>query len=133
MDKNNSNSKEALQEAQKLAVEETLAELDGHLFGGLNKLEQVAAGRIRHAARRLLECAQQLDVSPLLVPGSTGQQRPHPLLKLEAELRREVVDGLEKLTFRANNRSFVDKQKARHRLLRQLHNEARTQPEEPAS
>ena len=110
----------AVHEARTLAaaVDATLAELDSSLFGGLNAIEQAAEHRIRQAAARLLQCAEELAGGPLLVPGSTGQQRPHPLLKVEQDLRREIIDALEKLTFRATNRSFIDRQKALHQARR---------------
>jgi hypothetical protein len=123
---------EAVNDAQALAdaLDAALAELDNTVFGGLNPLEQAAERRIRQAATRLLQCAEELAGVPLLIPGSTGQQRPHPLLKVEHELRREIIGALEKLTFRATNRSFVEKQKARHRALRDLADAATPRPED---
>jgi hypothetical protein len=96
------------------AVEATLAEL-ATSTGGLNALERAEQERIRLAAGRLLQCAKELAAAELLVPGSTGQLRPHPLLKVEQDLRREITDSLRKLCFVAPNRAFVDRQKALHR------------------
>jgi len=93
------------------AVEATLAEL-ATSTGGLNALELAEQQRIRLAAGRLLQCAEELAAAELLVPGSTGQLRPHPLLKVEQDLRREITDSLRKLCFVAPNRAFVDRQKA---------------------
>jgi hypothetical protein len=93
------------------AVETTLAEL-AESTGGLNALELAEQQRIRLAAGRLLQCAEELASAELLVPGSTGQLRPHPLLKVEQDLRREITDSLRKLCFVAPNRAFVDRQKA---------------------
>jgi hypothetical protein len=101
----------AHENAQKIAeaVEAALAGLNETLLGGFSSIEHVAEQRIRLAAKRLVECAEELARSPLLIPGSTGQQRSHPLVKVEQDLRREIVDALEKLSFRATNRSTIDK------------------------
>jgi hypothetical protein len=57
---------------------------------------QALAARIRHAASQLLACADQLASDELMVPGSTGQRRPHPLLKAAHELR--LLQELEGVT-----------------------------------
>ena len=112
----------AHENAQKLAeaVEAALADLNESLFGGFSAIEHAAELRIHQAARRLVDCAEELAHGPLLIPGSTGQQRPHPLLKIEQDLRREIVDSLEKLAFRATNRSFIDKHRPASRARRDL-------------
>lgn len=96
------------------AVDATLAELS-KTTGGLSPLELAEEQRVRLAAGRLLQCAQELAAAELLVPGSTGQLRPHPLLKVEQDLRREITESLRKLCFVAPNRAFVDRQKAEAR------------------
>ena len=78
-----------------------MADLERRLPTGMEPLQRALAARIRHAAAQLLACADQLAADELMVIGSTGQRRPHPLLKTEADLRREISDGLKELTFRA--------------------------------
>ena len=90
------------------AVETALSDLERRT-GGLSPLELVEEQRIQLAAQRLLECAEELAKGELLVRGSMGQQRPHPLLKAEQELRREVAESLRKLTFAATNRASVER------------------------
>ena len=53
-----------------------------------------------------------------MIRGSTGQRRPHPLLKTLAELRREISDGLKELTFRAEQRAIYERAKALHERSR---------------
>jgi hypothetical protein len=91
------------------AVEAALAELQQGIPGGLSPLEQVLEERVRLAARRLLDCADQLAGAELIVPGSTGQLRPHPLLALERELRGEISEGLQKLVFVAQSRAMIER------------------------
>jgi hypothetical protein len=99
------------------AVQATLLELQART-GGLNELEQAEQQRILLAVERLLACARELADSGLMIKGSMGQERPHPLLKLEQELRREIADSLRKLCFTAPNRAFVERQNALHRARR---------------
>jgi hypothetical protein len=94
------------------AVDATLSEL-ARACGGLSPLELVEEQRIRQALKRLLDCDQQLSGAELMVAGSTKQLRPHPLLKVEQELRKEITENLRGLCFRAPNRAFVDREKAR--------------------
>jgi hypothetical protein len=54
-------------------------------------------GRLRSAVAELRACAEQIGEDGLLVVGSMGQQRPHPLLKMVGDLRREVAEGLKEL------------------------------------
>jgi hypothetical protein len=102
------------------AGEEALAELEQQFPGGFGPLERALAARVSEAIGRLRECAAQLEVDPLMVRGSTGQQRSHPLLKLEQELRREVADGLQKLTFRVEQRAHFERLRAVHRARRRV-------------
>ena len=126
MNEHNTQPKTALEEAQTLAhaVEQTLAHLDARALGGLTPLEHAAASRIRHATVRLLQCTEQLAHSPFLIPGSTGQQRPHPLLKLEHDLRHEIIDNLDKLTHQATHRTQTERQRARQHALRHHRDDA---------
>ena len=89
-------------------AEAAIADLEERVPTGMDPLEQALAERIRAAVARLIGCAEQLARDGLMVCGSTGQQRPHQLLKTESELRREIGDGLKELTFRAEEgASFV--------------------------
>jgi hypothetical protein len=92
-------------------TEAAIADLEERVPAGMGFLERALAERLRAALARLLECIEQLEVDGLVVEGSTVQQRPNQLLKVEQELRREISDGLEKLVFRAeNNASFIQAQ-----------------------
>ena len=90
------------------AVERTLKDLI-RSTGGLTPLELAEAERIRHACRRLLQCAEELAGSEFVVAGSMKQARPHPLLKVEQDLRREITDALRKLCWFAGNRAACDR------------------------
>jgi hypothetical protein len=89
--------------ARQLAAqaEAAIADLEERVPTGIGAFERALAERIRAALARLLECSQQLATDGLMVCGSTGQQRPHQLLKVEMELRREIDEALQRLTFRA--------------------------------
>jgi hypothetical protein len=102
------------------ATEAALADLEQRLPLGMGPLEQVGAARIRAAAARLRECAAALETDELMVRGSTGQRRAHPLLKVEQELRREISDSLAKLTFRVEQRAIYMRQQKAHQARRQL-------------
>jgi hypothetical protein len=91
------------------SVEEALADLWRRIPGGLSPLEQAEEARLRQGLARLLECADQLAEDDLVVPGSTGQLRPHPLVAVERDLRREVTEGLRQLIFRADSRATVER------------------------
>jgi hypothetical protein len=95
----------ALSDAADLA----LNELGKGIAGGLSPLELVRECRIRQACARLVECGEELAGAELTVAGSTRQLRPHPLLKLEQELRKEITDGLQTLEFRATQRAMVER------------------------
>jgi hypothetical protein len=100
------------------AVEAALVDLEQRLPLGMGPLEQVLAARIRDAVAQFLECTEQLASDELMIRGSTGQRRPHPLLKSLQELRREISDGLKELTFRAEQRAMYERAKRRHELSR---------------
>jgi hypothetical protein len=101
------------------ATKLALADLEQRLPLGMGPLEQVGAARIRAAAVRLLECSAALETDELMVRGSTGQRRAHPLLKVEQELRREISDSLGKLTFRVEQRAMYMRQQKAHQARRQ--------------
>jgi uncharacterized protein YbjQ (UPF0145 family) len=82
-------------------TEAAIADLEERVPTGIGSLERALAERLRAAVARLLECAEQLEADGLMVRGSMQQRRPHQLLKTEAELRREIANGLAQLTFRA--------------------------------
>lgn len=67
--------------------------------GNLLRLE----GALR-ARDRLVEVRRELGRQDLMVVGSQGQQRPHPLLVLEAKLRHEVATTLASLGVAASPR-----------------------------
>jgi hypothetical protein len=90
------------------AVTVSLADLK-RATGGLSPLEQAEAERIRHACQRLLQCAEELSQSALVVAGSMKQTRVHPLVRTEQELRREITDALRKLSFLAVNRAASER------------------------
>lgn len=106
------------------ATEAALADLEQRLPTGMGPLEHALAARIRHAASALWACAEQLATDELMVLGSTGQRRPHPLLKTEQELRREIGDSLEKLTFRAEQGVMFVRLQALTRLPTEADEEA---------
>jgi hypothetical protein len=100
------------------AVEAVLADLEQRVTLGMGPLEQALAARVRAAAAQLLDCARQLGGEELMIRGSTGQRRPHPLLKTLAELRREISDALKELTFRAEQRAIYERAKRLHERRR---------------
>jgi hypothetical protein len=93
------------------AVNETLAALAGST-GGLSALELAEEHRIRQACARLVQAAARLATEDVVVAGSTGQLRPHPLLKVEQELRREITEALRKLDDAASNRVLFEEARA---------------------
>jgi hypothetical protein len=97
------------------AAEAAISDLEQRLPAGMSPLEQALAARTRQAIARLLECAAQLASDELMIRGSTGQRRPHPLLKTEQELRREIDDSLGKLTFRVEQRAMLQRLTSMHR------------------
>ena len=99
----------AMTKARQFAAhaEAAIADLEERVPAGIGPLERALAERLRAAIARLIECAEQLQVDGLMVLGSTGQRRTHPLFKSEAELRREVAEGLQQLTFRAEQGAML--------------------------
>lgn len=109
------------------AVETVLADLERRVPLGMGPLERALAARVRAATAQLLDCAQQLAGEELMIRGSTGQRRPHPLLKTLAELRREISDGLKELSFRAEQRALHARINAAHQRARSA-SRAKEQP-----
>jgi hypothetical protein len=110
------------------AAEAVLADLEQRVSLGMGPLERALAARVQAAVAQLLECAGQLAGEELMIRGSTGQQRAHPLLKSLAELRREIADGLKELTFRAEQRAIFERIKALHQLDRRSPRRRKKQP-----
>ncbi|HMH46422.1 MAG TPA: hypothetical protein VK538_01795 [Solirubrobacteraceae bacterium] len=96
------------------SAEVAVAEIERLQALGMGPIERVQAARIRAAAGRLRECTAELAKGELLVSGSMGQRRPHPLLKVEQELRREIDEGIRQLAFRAEQRAMLARIKTRH-------------------
>jgi hypothetical protein len=93
----------APESAQRFAAqaEAAIADLEQRFPAGMGAVELALAERIRAALERLLECGRQLAKDGLVVSGSTGQPRPHQLLKAEQDLRREIGDSLQALARQA--------------------------------
>jgi hypothetical protein len=100
------------------AAEAAVADLERRLPAGMGPGELVEAARIREATYRLCECAAELAREELMVRGSTGQRRSHPLLKVEQDLRKEISEGVQKLTFRVEQRAMFERLQAAHRARR---------------
>ena len=95
-----------------------IADLEQRIPEGMGPLERAQAARIRDAIARLANCAAQLTKEDLVVRGSTGQRRGHPLLKVEQELRNEILRELKELSFRADQRAMMERLNALHRARR---------------
>jgi hypothetical protein len=65
----------------------------------IGPVELARVARLRSAVAELRACAEQVADDGLVVVGSMGQQRPHPLLKMIGDLRREAAGGLKELDF----------------------------------
>ena len=63
----------------------------------VSEVELVLLADVLRAMDRLRTIGQELAKTGLVVTGSRKQVRPHPLLRVEAELRGEVRRGFEKL------------------------------------
>jgi hypothetical protein len=110
----------AVESARRFAAqaEAAIADLEKRVPTGMGQLERALAERVRAALERLLACSGQLAEDGLMVIGSTGQRRPHQLLKTEQELRHEITDSLEKLTFRAEQGAIFARAQAATRRQR---------------
>jgi hypothetical protein len=89
-------------------AEASIADLEEQRPKGMGPLERALAARLRSAIAQLRECASQVGEDGLMVAGSMQQQRAHPLLKVIADLRREIADGLKDLTFRAGQTEMLE-------------------------
>jgi hypothetical protein len=95
-----------------------LVDLEQRLPLGMGPLERALAARLREAIAQLVACAEQLGRDELMITGSAGRQRPHPLLKTLQELRRDISDGLKELTFRAEQRQLLARLQSAERARR---------------
>ena len=96
-------------EAFLAAVKAALAELPTRFRSQLTAPEEIQAELIRRTAERLAEVDQRLAEDGLTVPGSRRQQRQHPLLALEAGLRRELTQSLRQLESTIRSRAQVER------------------------
>jgi P27 family predicted phage terminase small subunit len=76
-----------------------------------------------HARDRLSEVRADIQRDGLVVAGSKGQSRPHPLLATERALERQVEDGLERLWLTPRHRQNAE-------LTRQANDITRWDPKE---
>src|SRR5437868_4893782 len=90
-------------------AEAAVADLEQRRPLGIGALERALAARVRSAAAQLHACAQQIERDGLMVSGSMGQDRAHPLLRVIADLRRELADALKELTFRAEQAEMIER------------------------
>ncbi len=104
---------------REIAVPDTpadLSEASAALWPGLvADLEAANAGAevdlilladVLRARDRLAQVREILAAEGLTTTGSKGQTRPHPLLDVEASLRREVAVGLDRLGLSPNRRGW---------------------------
>jgi hypothetical protein len=63
----------------------------------VSDVELILLAGVLRALDRLRMVGAELAKSGLVVEGSRKQARPHPLLRVEAELRSEVAKGFERL------------------------------------
>lgn len=92
-----------------------VADLDA--TGGGAEVDLLLLGDVLRARDRLCDVSQALSADGLIVLGSTGQRRPHPLLATEGALRREVAASLERLGLSTNKRFWGTGISADRRLL----------------
>ena len=88
-------------------AEAAVADLEARRPAGMGPLERALAARVRSVIAELRACAKQVAEDGLMVAGSMGQQRVHPLVKVSADLRREIADGLKELTFRVEQAEMI--------------------------
>ena len=89
------------------AADAAVADVKARVPEGISPLELALAAQIEAAAQQLRDCAEQLAVDPMMVVGSTGQRRAHPLLKVAQDLRREITATVKDFTFRAEQRGTL--------------------------
>jgi hypothetical protein len=98
--------------ALQASVEAALAELAAKHPDGLTAAEETETLALRQAAGRLVQVAEQIAKDGLMVPGSMGQMRLHPLLGEERGLRKEISVQLRQLTFLSGQRALVERMNA---------------------
>lgn len=76
------------------------------LMGGAD-VDYLLLADLLRAQERLAAIRGVLDREGLVVKGSKGQTRPHPLLVSESVLRREVAQGIERLRLGAGTRHLA--------------------------
>ena len=91
------------------SAELALADLERRCAAAMTPTRRAAAFRIRLALSRLCATAVELDRGELLVLGSMGQRRPNPLLKVEADLRREITAALQDLCYRVEQAATLER------------------------
>jgi methylphosphotriester-DNA--protein-cysteine methyltransferase len=96
-----------------VGVEAAVADLEQRRPTGMGPLERALAARVRSAAAQFRACAQQVGEDGLMVTGSMGQERAHPLLKTVADLRGEIADRLTELTFRVEQKEMLEQMNTR--------------------
>jgi Phage terminase, small subunit len=89
-------------------AEMSLAEFHEKWPTGVGALERALTARLGSALAQLRACAEQVAEDGLVIAGSMGQLRPHPLLKTLADLRREVADGLKEVSFRISEGARIE-------------------------
>jgi hypothetical protein len=102
------------------SAEAGVLDLEERRPAGMGPLERALAARVRSAVAQLRACASQIGRDGLMVAGSMGQQRAHPLLKVIADLRREIADGLKELTFRVEQAETIAVMNERFRAVAQM-------------
>ena len=91
------------------AAEAALADLERRYQDTITPVDAAVLARVRDALGRLSACHLELHTDALVVPGSMGQRRPHPLLKVEADLRREIATVLRDIGFRIEQGARLDR------------------------
>ncbi len=75
--------------------------------GGVADVDMLLLADVLRARERLAQVREILAAEGLTTTGSKGQTRPHPLLDVEASLRREVAVGLDRLQLSPARRTWA--------------------------
>ncbi len=75
--------------------------------GGIADVDMLLLADVLRARERLAQVREILAAEGLTTTGSKGQTRPHPLLDVEASLRREVAVGLDRLQLSPARRTWA--------------------------
>ncbi len=94
------------------SVAGALADIESRHRVKLSPLEEAWAEQLRRAERRLDGIEEQLDRDGLVVAGSRGQLRSHPLVKNERELLREIRLSLRQLERAVAQRAQLERVRA---------------------